>query len=52
MVFQQLQAEAVATTPKSQKQQFLDELPQEFSRKDYLAAAHKLAFPTRPSKSI
>ena len=29
-VFQQLPSEAVTTTPKNQKQQFLDELPKEF----------------------
>jgi hypothetical protein len=49
-VFQQLPSEAVSTAPKNQKQQFLDELPQEFCRKDYLAVAHKLGIPDKTAE--
>ncbi len=49
-VFQQLPSEAVATAPKNQKQQFLDELPQEFCRKDYLTVAHKLGIPDKTAE--
>ncbi|TCO07013.1 DUF3987 domain-containing protein [Natronoflexus pectinivorans] len=49
-VFQQLPAEAVTTTPKNQKQQFLDELPQEFCRKDYLAVAQKFGIPDKTAE--
>jgi hypothetical protein len=49
-VFQQLPAEAATTTPKNQKQQFLDELPQEFSRKDYLVIAQKLSIPDKTAE--
>jgi len=49
-VFQQLPSDAVATTPKNQKQQFLDELQQEFCRKDYLAVAHKLGIPDKTAE--
>ena len=50
MVFQQLPSEAVTPTPKNQKQQFLDELPQEFCRKDYLAVAQKLGIPDKTAE--
>ena len=49
-VFQQLPSEAVTTAPKNQKQQFLDELPQEFCRKDYLAVAQKLGIPDKTAE--
>lgn len=49
-VFQQLPSEAVATAPKNQKQQFLDELPKEFCRKDYLTVAHKLGIPDKTAE--
>ena len=49
-VFQQLPSEAVATAPKNQKQQFLDELPQEFCRKDYLTVANKLGIPDKTAE--
>ena len=49
-VFQQLPSDAVATTPKNQKQQFLDELQQEFCRKDYLTVAHKLGIPDKTAE--
>jgi hypothetical protein len=49
-VFQQLPSEAVTTTPKNQKQQFLDELPKEFCRKDYLAVAQKLGIPDKTAE--
>ena len=49
-VFQQLPSEAVTTAPKNQKQQFLDELPQEFCRKDYLTVAHKLGIPDKTAE--
>ena len=49
-VFQQLPSEAVVTAPKNQKQQFLDELPQEFCRKDYLTVAHKLGIPDKTAE--
>ncbi|MDD2564795.1 MAG: DUF3987 domain-containing protein [Salinivirgaceae bacterium] len=49
-VFQQLPSEAVATAPKNQKQKFLDELPQEFCRKDYLTVAHKLGIPDKTAE--
>lgn len=49
-VFQQLPAEAVKEAPKNQKQQFLDELPQEFCRKDYLAVAQKLSIPDKTAE--
>ena len=49
-VFQQLPSEAIATAPKNQKQQFLDELPQEFCRKDYLTVAHKLGIPDKTAE--
>jgi hypothetical protein len=50
MVFQQLPSEAVTTAPKNQKQQFLDELPPEFCRKDYLAVAQKLNIPDKTAE--
>ncbi len=46
-VFQQLPSEAVTTAAKNQKQQFLDELPEEFCRKDYLVVAQKLGIPDK-----
>jgi hypothetical protein len=49
-VFQQLPSEAVTTAPKNQKQQFLDELPKEFCRKDYLTVAHKLGIPDKTAE--
>lgn len=49
-VFQQLPSEAVATAPKNQKQQFIDELPKEFCRKDYLTVAHKLGIPDKTAE--
>ncbi len=49
-VFQQLPSEAVATTPKNQKQQFLDKLPKEFCRKDYLTVANKLGIPDKTAE--
>ena len=49
-VFQQLPSEAVTTAPKNQKQQFLDELPSEFCRKDYLAVAQKLGIPDKTAE--
>ena len=49
-VFQQLPSEAVTTAPKNQKQQFLDELPKEFCRKDYLTEAHKLGIPDKTAE--
>ncbi len=49
-VFQQLPAEAVTAAPKNQKQQFLDELPQEFCRKDYLAVAQKFGIPDKTAE--
>lgn len=49
-VFQQLPAEAVTAAPKNQKQQFLDELPPEFCRKDYLAVAQKLDIPDKTAE--
>ncbi len=49
-VFQQLPAEAVTAAPKNQKQQFLDELPQEFCRKDYLTVAQKLGIPDKTAE--
>lgn len=49
-VFQQLPSEAVTTVPKNQKQQFLDELPKEFCRKDYLTVAHKLGIPDKTAE--
>ena len=49
-VFQQLPSEAIATAPKNQKQQFLDELPKEFCRKDYLTVAHKLGIPDKTAE--
>jgi hypothetical protein len=49
-VFQQLPSDAVATAPKNQKQQFLDELPKEFCRKDYLTVAHKLGIPDKTAE--
>lgn len=49
-VFQQLPAEPVTAPPKNQKQQFLDELPQEFCRKDYLAVAQKLGIPDKTAE--
>lgn len=49
-VFQQLPSEAVTTVPKNQKQQFLDELPKEFCRKDYLSVANKLGIPDKTAE--
>jgi hypothetical protein len=49
-VFQQLPSEAVVTAPKNQKQQFIDELPKEFCRKDYLTVAHKLGIPDKTAE--
>jgi hypothetical protein len=49
-VFQQLPSEAVSTAPKNQKQQFLDELPKEFCRKDYLTVANKLGIPDKTAE--
>jgi hypothetical protein len=49
-VFQQLPSEAVTTVPKNQKQQFLDELPKEFCRKDYLTVANKLGIPDKTAE--
>jgi len=49
-VFQQLPSEAVTTAPKNQKQQFLDELPKEFCRKDYLSVANKLGIPDKTAE--
>jgi hypothetical protein len=49
-VYQQLPTEAVSKAPLNQKQQFLDELPQEFSRKDYLVAAQKLGIPDKTAE--
>jgi hypothetical protein len=49
-VYQQLPTEAAKTLPPNQKQQFLNELPTEFSRKDYLAAAHKLGIPDKTAE--
>jgi len=49
-VFQQLPSEAVTPTPKNQKQQFLDELPSEFCRKDYLTVAQKLGIPDKTAE--
>jgi len=49
-VFQQLPAETVTIVPKNQKQQFLNELPQEFCRKDYLAVANKLGIPDKTAE--
>ncbi|MBW8334342.1 MAG: DUF3987 domain-containing protein [Prolixibacteraceae bacterium] len=49
-VYQQLPTEAVSKVPVNQKQQFLDELPPEFSRKDYLAAAQKLGIPDKTAE--
>lgn len=49
-VYQQLPTEAVSKASVNQKQQFLDELPPEFSRKDYLAAAHKLGIPDKTAE--
>lgn len=49
-VFQQLPSEAVATAPRNQKQQFLDELPKEFCRKDYLTVANKLGIPDKTAE--
>jgi hypothetical protein len=49
-VFQQLPSEAVTTAPKNQKQQFLDELPKEFCRKDYLGVAQKLGIPDKTAE--
>ena len=49
-VFQQLPSEAVTTAPKNQKQQFLDELPKEFCRKDYLTVANKLGIPDKTAE--
>lgn len=49
-VYQQLPTEAVSKAPVNQKQQFLDELPPEFSRKEYLAAAHKLGIPDKTAE--
>lgn len=49
-VYQQLPTESVSKAPVNQKQQFLDELPPEFSRKDYLAAAHKLGIPDKTAE--
>ena len=49
-VFQQLPSEAITTAPKNQKQQFLDELPKEFCRKDYLTVAHKLGIPDKTAE--
>jgi hypothetical protein len=49
-VFRQLPAEAITKAPQNQKQQFLDELQPEFSRKDYLAAANKLGIPDKTAE--
>lgn len=49
-VFQQLPSEAVTTVPKNQKQQFLEELPEEFCRKDYLSVANKLGIPDKTAE--
>jgi len=49
-VFQQLPSEAVTTAPKNQKQQFLDKLPKEFCRKDYLTVANKLGIPDKTAE--
>lgn len=49
-VFQQLPAEAVTSAPKNLKQQFLNELPQEFCRKDNLAIAQKLGIPDKTAE--
>lgn len=49
-VFQQLPSEAIATAPKNQKQLFIDELPKEFCRKDYLTVAHKLGIPDKTAE--
>ncbi len=49
-VYQQLPTDALSKAPVNQKQQFLDELPPEFSRKDYLAAAQKLGIPDKTAE--
>lgn len=49
-VFQQLPSEAVTTAHKNQKQQFLDKLPKEFCRKDYLTVANKLGIPDKTAE--
>ncbi|MFV0375773.1 MAG: hypothetical protein ACK5JD_00565 [Mangrovibacterium sp.] len=48
--YQQLPTEAATTPPPNQKQQFLDALSPEFSRKDYLVAAHKLGIPDKTAE--
>lgn len=49
-VFQQLATETAIAAPKNLKQQFLDELPQEFCRKDYLTVAKKLGIPDKTAE--
>jgi hypothetical protein len=49
-VYQQLPTEAAKELPPNQKQQFLNVLPVEFSRKDYLVAAHELGIPDKTAE--
>lgn len=49
-VFQQLPNETATAPLKNQKQQFLDQLPQEFCRKEYLSVAQKLGIPDKTAE--
>ncbi|GHT02407.1 hypothetical protein AGMMS49525_05850 [Bacteroidia bacterium] len=49
-VYQQLPAEVAVATHPSQKQLFLEALPQEFSRQDYLAIAQQLEIPDKTAQ--
>ncbi|GHV61945.1 hypothetical protein FACS1894195_3250 [Bacteroidia bacterium] len=46
-VYQRLPSEATVIVHQSQKQLFLEALPTEFTRKDYLTAAQQLGIPDR-----
>lgn len=49
-VYQQLPAEPIKATAPNLKQQFLDSLPDEFSRQTYLAAASSLNMPHKTAE--
>jgi hypothetical protein len=49
-IYEALPAEKETAKQPNQKQQFLDALPPEFSRKDYLATAQTLNIPDKTAE--
>jgi hypothetical protein len=50
-IYEALPAQTETPKQPNQKQQFLDALPPEFSRKDYLQTAQLSTYPTKPLKN-